>query len=239
MSEKPEDKNPKVKDENERVEKPRKKASVWTEQNQSKGDDYLVIALCLIGIFIFGGWIADSLENIFGAEQKTPTIASGSMTAAPQTFTHTPTVRPTAVPTQVLLASQETLERDLVWMVNRLRVEKGLNQLVWDEELTSIARIRAEDMARQNYFGHNPPDGCNFKCLADRHRISYSWLGENIAWNSHSFQKTLAVAMEMLIASPPHYKQLTDCHFERIGIGAVQKGEKYFYTQIFEGARSC
>ena len=90
--------------------------------------------------------------------------------------------------------------------------------LVRDRELVEVARIRSKDMAARGYFSHNPPDGCNFVCIMDRGGVGHAWAGENIAWNNWDWDQSADRAVAMWENSPPHLKNILNCHYTRMGI---------------------
>jgi uncharacterized protein YkwD len=123
--------------------------------------------------------------------------------------------------------------------INKIRAEYGLPPLTPDPKLLEIARLRSQDMAAKNYFSHSPPDGCDYICLMDQRGVPYAWAGENIAWNTYAWDKTADVAVDMWRNSPPHLRNITDCHYERFATGVAKAGDKIYYTMIFEGSRAC
>ncbi|MDE3095361.1 MAG: CAP domain-containing protein [Chloroflexota bacterium] len=124
--------------------------------------------------------------------------------------------------------------------VNAIRVEAGLPPLTPDYQLVAIARARSADMAAKGYFGHNPPDGCNYVCLMDRNGVRYAYAAENIAWNDWPWDQTADVAVRMWHNSPPHLANILNCHFTRFGTGVARAADgKIYYTMVFEGDRAC
>jgi uncharacterized protein YkwD len=124
--------------------------------------------------------------------------------------------------------------------INAIRAKHGLPPLRPDGQLVEVARVRSQDMAKRGYFGHNPPDGCNFVCLMDRFGARHSWGGENIAWNNFPWKETANRAVVMWENSPPHLENILNCHFDRMGTGvAVAADGKIYYTMVFEGSQPC
>lgn len=124
--------------------------------------------------------------------------------------------------------------------INAIRAKHGLPALTPDAQLVEVARIRSRDMAQKDYFSHDPPDGCNFVCLMDGRGYPKAWAGENIAWNNWDWANTAKRAVIMWEGSPPHLKNILNCHYTRMGTGvAVSPDGKIYYTMIFEGANQC
>jgi len=124
--------------------------------------------------------------------------------------------------------------------INAIRAKHGLPPLQPDKQLVDVARIRSKDMAAQNYFSHDPPDGCNFICLMDQRGAPHAWAGENIAWNNWPWGQTAQRAVTMWENSAPHLKNILNCHYTRMGTGvATTPDGRVYYTMIFEGNQPC
>jgi len=75
-------------------------------------------------------------------------------------------------------------ERAALTLVNRQRANVGLVAVRHDSRLASIARARADYMARTGLFSHAQADGTSvFDLIADS-GISWFGAGEIIAWNT-------------------------------------------------------
>jgi len=124
--------------------------------------------------------------------------------------------------------------------INAIREKHGLPPLIADAGIVEVARIRSRDMSANNYFSHDPPDGCDYVCLMDQHGVPYAYAGENIAWNTWDWTKSADVAVQMWENSPPHLRNILDCHYERFGTGVAKARDgRVYYTMIFEGNRAC
>jgi uncharacterized protein YkwD len=131
---------------------------------------------------------------------------------------------------------QEAMELQLACGINALRTEQHLAPLPVDPALSAVARMRAEDMASKGYFSHDPPDGCNLRCLLERHRIPVAWTGETIAWNTYQPGQSVLATVQMWKNSPTHYAVITGCHFTRVGVGAATGADgRTFDVAVFEG----
>lgn len=131
---------------------------------------------------------------------------------------------------------QEVMELQLAGGINHLRTEQQVQPLSVDPVLSSVARMRAEDMAAKGYFGHQPPDGCDHRCLLQRKGIQMAWAGEIIAWNTYAPAQTAAASVNLWENSPSHYATITTCHFTRMGTGAASgAGGRTYHVAVFEG----
>lgn len=127
-------------------------------------------------------------------------------------------------------------------LTNAVRRKEGLPQLAFDEQLARAAATRSNDMAEQNYFSHQGPDGGNVERAV--RRTGYipsdkSWLlGENIGWAPEG-KATPAQLMRSWLDSPTHRANILSEGYTEMGVGAVagvpepdaEPGATY--TQIF------
>ncbi|MEW6771414.1 MAG: CAP domain-containing protein [Bacillota bacterium] len=134
------------------------------------------------------------------------------------------------VPTQRSL--QLTADEQAMFeMVNRERLKAGLKPLSLDPALTKLARLKAEDMVRLNYFSHiSPTYGSPFEMMRAA-GISYRTAGENLAGAS-----SVERAFSALMNSPGHRANILSPAFTRMGIG-VAEGSLYgkIFVQLFAG----
>jgi uncharacterized protein YkwD len=59
------------------------------------------------------------------------------------------------------------LERKVHELTNQYRIENGLDSLLFDEQLSKVARSHSKDMAKRNYFSHHTPEGADPTDRAD------------------------------------------------------------------------
>ncbi len=123
----------------------------------------------------------------------------------------------------------EAAENEMLEMINIERKKAGADPLEKDEALRAVARAHSEDMFRRGYFSHLTPEK---KTLADRlkdGKIKYIVSGENLALSASVKQ-----AMEGLMNSPGHKKNILSENYSKAGIGAL-KGGQYgiIFTQNF------
>jgi len=105
-------------------------------------------------------------------------------------------------------------EKELLSLINQQRKKVGLKALKIDVNLSKIARIKAEDMVKQNYFSHSSPKyGSPFDML-DNNKIKYKTAGENIA-GSADVNQTLKAWMK----TDSHKKNILNKNYNYTGIG--------------------
>ncbi|ELZ08426.1 SCP-like extracellular [Halovivax asiaticus JCM 14624] len=149
----------------------------------------------------------------------------------------------------VATVRSEHVEDYVHYRINDIRAERGLDPLVWDGTIASVARAHSEDMADREYFAHDNPDGQSpldrFETTAD---YCYEY-GENIAqnWVARSVETSdggtdryrtaeeLADGLaEQWMNSPPHRKAILTEGWDRGGVGVYITDEgKVFATHNF------
>lgn len=122
-------------------------------------------------------------------------------------------------------------EATMISLVNSARTSNGLKSLTSDDQLTKIARLKAQDLANNNYFSHTSPTyGSPFDMLKT-YGVSYLYAGENLAKNSN-----VGAAETALMNSPGHRANILNGNYTNIGIGiATAKDGTKIYTQMFIG----
>lgn len=122
-------------------------------------------------------------------------------------------------------------ELEVFNLINTQRTKNGLASLKIDAEVQNVARIKAQDMVKNNYFSHQSPTyGSPFDML-NRFKVSYQTAGENIAGNSSN-----SAAVNAWMNSQGHKANILNSRFNNTGIGVVN-GSKYgkIYVQMFIG----
>ncbi len=122
-------------------------------------------------------------------------------------------------------------ERQMINLVNRERVERGLAPLKVDMELVRTARLKSRDMVDNNYFAHQSPTyGSPFDMMRAA-GIRYRYAGENLAGAPR-----VDWAHRNLMNSPGHRANILNPNYTHIGIGIVD-GSRYgkIFTQHFTG----
>lgn len=116
-------------------------------------------------------------------------------------------------------------------LINAKRTAAGLSALKIDAELQNVARAKAEDMVKNNYFSHTSPTyGSPFDMMKS-FGVSYKTAGENIAGNSSN-----TGAVNAWMNSEGHKANILNSSFNYTGV-AVVKSSKYgkIFVQMFIG----
>lgn len=126
-------------------------------------------------------------------------------------------------------SSMHEYEKEVIRLVNEIRVKNGLRELELDEELSRVARIKSQDMKDNKYFSHTSPTyGSPFDMLK-KFGISYRSAGENIARG----QATPQMVVNGWMNSEGHRANILNASYTAIGVGYVAEGN--YWTQMFIG----
>ena len=137
-------------------------------------------------------------------------------------------------PGQVLAIPQldstvSAYEREVVRLVNEVRVQNNLKPLEENWELSRVARYKSQDMVDNSYFSHTSPVyGSPFQMIK-AFGLSYRTAGENIAYG----QKTPQAVVNAWMNSSGHRANILNSSYTQIGVGYVANG--HYWTQMFLG----
>jgi len=128
--------------------------------------------------------------------------------------------------------------RRFLVLINRYRLQKGLNPLSMDKKLQRAAQWMSDDMAAKNYLDHRDSKGRDpFKRLAAFGYDYNTYMAENVA----AGQKTAAAVFKSWQASKSHNGNMLNPNFTVIGIGFTY-GKKtefgWYWTTTFGGQKS-
>ncbi|MDA1774076.1 CAP domain-containing protein [Bacillus cereus] len=123
--------------------------------------------------------------------------------------------------------SLSEFEQRVVELTNAERAKQGLPALKIDTELSKVARIKSEDMQKNNYFDHNSPTYRSPFDMMKKFGISYTSAGENIAQG----QRTPEEVVQVWMNSDGHRANILNNGFTHIGVGYVESGN--YWTQQF------
>lgn len=119
-------------------------------------------------------------------------------------------------------------ERQMLSLVNKERVSRGLQPLAADDTLVKLGRLKAKDMIKKGYFSHTSPTyGSPFDMMRSA-GVQYTYAGENLArsWSVDS-------AHNALMNSSGHRANILNENFNRAGIGIVDDGRYKYFVQLF------
>jgi uncharacterized protein YkwD len=126
------------------------------------------------------------------------------------------------------LIAANSLEQAVHNQINQYRQSQNLPPLVFDQTVADQARLHSVAMSNAGSLSHNGFDG---RAAAIEKTITYSSVAENVASNS-GYSHPESVAVKGWIKSPGHQKNMVG-NYGLTGIGVVEKGGTYYFTQIF------
>lgn len=109
------------------------------------------------------------------------------------------------------------LEARMLELLNEERVSEGLQPLLPDTALRTVARKHSADMFTRGYFSHISPEGASATDRIREAAIPFRAAGENLA-----LAPTLTIAHRGLMESPGHRANILHNRFGRVGIGVLQ-----------------
>ncbi len=126
--------------------------------------------------------------------------------------------------------SLSAVEMEVVRLVNIERQKAGLSPFTASSELSKVARVKSEDMAKNNYFSHTSPTYGDPFTMMKSFGIKYNTAGENIAKGYSSAQSVVNGWMN----SPGHRANILNPSFNKIGVGLYKTSNgTAYWTQMF------
>lgn len=116
----------------------------------------------------------------------------------------------------------------IVDLTNYKRSEFEVVPLQRNAILDEAARLKAEHMAKNEYFSHYSPEGISPWYWYDEVGYVYAYAGENLAIH---FTDSSAV-VEAWMKSPKHKENIINNHYTEIGIGTA-KGQFEGYDTVY------
>lgn len=120
-----------------------------------------------------------------------------------------------------------SFEKEVVRLVNEIRADAGLGELIYDWELSRVARYKSEDMRDNGYFSHTSPTYGSPFTMMKNFGIRYRSAAENIAKG----QRTPAAVVNAWMNSSGHRANIMNKSFTHIGVGFADGGN--LWTQMF------
>ncbi|MDP2585829.1 MAG: CvpA family protein [Candidatus Levybacteria bacterium] len=116
-------------------------------------------------------------------------------------------------------------EQYMFKLVNRERIARGLQEIVFDDQLRDVGRKHCKNMFERGYFSHYAPEGFSPFDRMEEAGIIYNFAGENLALSPNA-----DIAMQGLMNSLGHRANILSVNFGRIGIGVIDGG---IYGEMF------
>lgn len=121
---------------------------------------------------------------------------------------------------------------ELLELVNAERAKVGVAPLEIDENVQTVAQMKADDFKERDYYSHNIK-GTNYTLTDEMASISHKSCkssSENINADTHTSRQTV----DKWMASPPHKKAILDPAYTLTGLGVSEdKDGDYYSVQHF------
>ena len=102
-------------------------------------------------------------------------------------------------------------------LTNKDRQEEGVKELTWNETLAQAAKLKAEDMIKNEYFAHTSPQGISPWYWLAELKYNFSYAGENLAIRFSDSDDV----QDAWLNSPSHRANILNSKFTQMGIAAV------------------
>ncbi len=138
------------------------------------------------------------------------------------------------------LASARDLSGDVLDLVNAERARHGCPPLQLNPQLVRAAERQSRQMATQDFFSHNDPDGTTPSQRVKATGYVFQMIGENIEAGTDNAEQAVDVWMH----SPGHRANILTCAFRETGIAIYDQADdqpltgqpaayRYYWTQVF------
>jgi uncharacterized protein YkwD len=144
-----------------------------------------------------------------------------------------PTVSPPLVLQSSTSQDPATAEQEMVGLINRARVARGLSTLRLDRRLSEVARAHSQEMASTNLVAHVSPRTGNAGDRLKKAGISVMLWAENVGTASST-----AAAHRGFMSSPGHRANVVEPRVSAIGVGVaagapVMGRVPLYFTELF------
>lgn len=114
-------------------------------------------------------------------------------------------------------------------LINNKRLENNLPEFEIDETLLNIARLKCQDLVKNNYFSHTSPTFGTIYQMLQNNNYTYSKASENIAKGLNA-----DTAIKNLMNSEPHKNNILSQDFNYTGIAVINNIDcGKMFVQIF------
>lgn len=137
----------------------------------------------------------------------------------------------TPLDTPAISTILSTEEEEFLESINEIRIKNNLPELIIDDAIQNVARLKAQDLIENNYFSHTSPKyGTLFEMLSSS-SITYKTASENIAGNS-----SISGAINSWMNSESHKSNILSNTFNYTGVAVVHSNTYgKILVQIFVG----
>jgi uncharacterized protein YkwD len=115
-------------------------------------------------------------------------------------------------------------------LLNRERVDEGLEPLAWSAALSEVGRGHAVEMYAEGYFAHVSPVTGTVGDRLDGAGIPFTLAGENLA-----LAATADDVHRGLMSSPGHRRNILGTSYRRVGVAVLSGPFGLMTVQVFTG----
>ncbi len=113
--------------------------------------------------------------------------------------------------------------QEMLELVNEERRKVGVAPLALDDRLNASAKAKVDDMATNDYYGHESPAGIQGYTLAFREmNHQCSWASENLHILSGDLQNSRGPIMSWMESTKGHREAILDAKYDLVGFGTVK-----------------
>ena len=120
-------------------------------------------------------------------------------------------------------------EKQMVSILNAERAKTGLKPVKLDPQLVAVARVKGEDMVKNNYYGHGSSYGYSGSML------SYFGISTRLSRENICQAFSAQMAHNTFMGSTSHKQNMLKPYWDEVGIGVVKKpgSSLYYVVEIF------
>ena len=127
----------------------------------------------------------------------------------------------------------KAFEDEIIVLVNKERVKRGLHALSPNKDLASTAKMKAQNMVDKGYFSHKSPTYGTPKEMVNKYAPNVTFCGENLAYGQKTPQKVVSDWMN----SPSHSASLFSENPDCTGVGVVMDKNGNMYWALLTGIK--
>jgi uncharacterized protein YkwD len=120
----------------------------------------------------------------------------------------------------------DALAQKIFDLVNKVRVDNGLDELSWNDDLALAAKLHSQDMAEHNYFDHDTPEGLSPTDRAEQlsDQLPCDGVGENIVeggshYGQFSDNSIASGSIQAWLLSESHRENILTPFYKLSGVG--------------------
>jgi len=140
-----------------------------------------------------------------------------------------PPSQPPPQPLPQAPAELTSAEARLFELINSARTGEGVQPVVIDLKLVEIARLKANDLIKNNYFGHISPTYGSPGQMLRSFGVSFTSAGENLAKAGDVYK----AHMLLLNSTKGHREILLGPDYSKVGVAVVPQGNYVIVVELF------